>query len=362
MYLPTKTTLPAKILPVLAFLVVLILLNACPPGSKIYFTLVRYNPDGSIDRTFGKDGIVVTKLEDISQLFSLALDSEGRIIAGGTTGDKYAVVRDLPDGSIDRLFGKNGRFAEDFGADFAMIKKVIPDKDGKILAAGHHSIRDGKKEKYSEMSVIRLNSDGTPDLSFGNKGISLVNINNGRLRTYSIATQSDGKILLAGTYDSFFEILRFNQDGSRDTLFGKYAGMASIESSSHETKALDIIVSDDRIIVAGASGDSITKYILDKNGFITSQYFGLLRDFGPYFEINSVMITPKGNVIAAGTTFENEIPVSFVLLNISFEEDGVTANGKTIFSIISDKGPDTANTIAVQPDEKIILGGSTSYD
>lgn len=367
--LPTNKRLLKGVVPPILIIIFLslIILEGCPSGSKAYFTLVRYNPDGSIDSSFGKSGIVVTEIKDFSQIFTLSLQNNGKILAGGTSDGKYALVRYLPDGNIDRGFGKNGKFVNDFDADFGLIKKVITTDDGKILAAGYHSIRDGKSEKYSDMSVIRLNSDGTPDYSFGRGGIALINKNDGLFRTHSIAIQSDGKILVAGTYDFLFTIARLNQDGSIDTNFGGYSGVTSTDSGSYDPKTMEIMVlNDDSIIVAGVSGDTVTKLTLNKDGFI-DKYSDIskikyLPDYGPYFEANAIKIVNETDIITAGTTGENQEFLSFALLKLRFDDSEITQKSKTIVTQISQRGPDVANAIAILPDRKIILGGTAAYN
>ncbi|MGB9600269.1 MAG: hypothetical protein ACP5QK_07140 [Myxococcota bacterium] len=88
-----KTIFKHKILIYFSLLLTIVLtmiLSACPAGKDVYFALVRYNADGSIDNTFGNGGIVVSKIGDINQIYSLALQPEGKITAAGysdtTTG------------------------------------------------------------------------------------------------------------------------------------------------------------------------------------------------------------------------------------------------------------------------------------
>ncbi len=348
----------------------LIILKGCPAGSKVYFTLVRYNPDGSIDSSFGKSGIVVTEIKDFSQIYTLSLQNDGKIVAAGTSDGKYAVVRYHPDGNIDRGFGKNGKFVSGFDADFGLIKKIIITDDGKILAAGYHSIRDGKTEKYSDMSVIRLNSDGTPDYSFGRGGITLINVTGGIHRAYSLAAQSDGKIIVAGICDLYYIIARLNQDGSIDQDFGEfYDGFSLKETGSGDTMSLEIIVSDDdKSVLVGISGNIVTRLTYNKYGIyvddtsIDTSSRKYLTQYGPYFEANAIKILNDIDIITAGTTAENREFLSFALLKLSFDNSEITQKPRTITTNISQRGPDVANAIAVQNDGKIILGGSAAYD
>lgn len=354
----------------LLFLSSTIFFISCPTGKNISFALVRYNADGSIDTSFGKDGFVITDIKDHNKIFSLTLQPDGKIIAAGTSDGKYAIVRYLPDGSIDIDFADKGKFVADFGADYALIKKVIVSSDGKILAAGYHSIRDGKEEKSSNFSIIRLNNNGIPDSTFGYGGFTLVYPKDQQAKAYTIATQSDGKILIAGEYNSVFQIIRYNIDGSMDTTFGESSGKNTIYMGIEKSDtqiAMEIMVKqDDNIVLAGVADNKIIKVNFDKDGNYDSSSqikYDFISKYGPYFEANAIYITPDEDIIIAGATVEDQIYVSFALLKLRLGLDtDVDPDSRTIIKRISRLGPDVANAIAIHFDNKIILGGTSAYD
>jgi uncharacterized delta-60 repeat protein len=104
--------------------------------SRGYFTLARYLPDGSLDRSFGTGGIAVTGLEGTA--FSVAIDRVGRIVAAGSArgapaGSDLAVARYHSDGSPDTSFGTGGVVTTDFGGD-EWARSVAIDSRGRIVA------------------------------------------------------------------------------------------------------------------------------------------------------------------------------------------------------------------------------------
>ena len=192
--------------------------------------IARLNSDGSLDTSFnpgtGANGIIYT----------FAIQSNGKIIIGGdftsyngTTRNRIARLNN--DGSLDTSFNP-GTGAEN------KIYKLDIQSDGKIIISGAFTICNGT----SINRIARLNSDGTLDTSF-NPGTGANSI------IYTTALQSDGKIIIGGTFTSFngnscFRIARLNSDGSLDTSFNPGTGANSIIY----TTALQ---SDGKIIIGG---------------------------------------------------------------------------------------------------------------
>ena len=116
------------------------------------FALVRYNVDGTLDGTFGTDGIAVTAFVNNAQDFanSVAIQPNGKIVVAGTTyargwytSDDFAVARYNTDGSLDTTFGTEGRMTIDvYGDSMDMLSSVLIDQDGKILLGGRSNVDD----------------------------------------------------------------------------------------------------------------------------------------------------------------------------------------------------------------------------
>jgi uncharacterized delta-60 repeat protein len=140
--------------------------------------IVRYNPDGSADATFGTSGRTVTDIEVTNDRFlAVALQPDGKIVAAGraqTMGDSRAdciVVRYNPDGSLDNAFGNGGKVRITFTYYDDELNAVAIQPDGKIVIVGTY------RDEGADLLVARLNSDGSLDLSFGNQGKVLIDFN-----------------------------------------------------------------------------------------------------------------------------------------------------------------------------------------
>ncbi len=112
------------------------------------FGLVRYNPNGSLDRAFGNAGVVTTEMtphgpspsgDSSAYLRALVLQPDNRLIAAGTTAAAnggFGLARYNPDGSLDPTFGSSGKVItsiSDFGEDLSALA-LRP--DGRLIAAG----------------------------------------------------------------------------------------------------------------------------------------------------------------------------------------------------------------------------------
>ncbi len=174
-----------------------IVLGASNPYSGISaFVVLRYLPDGTPDNSFGKEGEATYdfKYETLGELNSIALQTNGDIICGGTAipiGDQFSVlVRFTTDGIADPSFGINGQVITKL-SDWSEIRKVLVQPDGKILGAG--TLHPGWKDQ--SLTVSRYFSDGTVDSSFGANGTTNTAMENG-LSCSDALLQADGKILV----------------------------------------------------------------------------------------------------------------------------------------------------------------------
>jgi uncharacterized delta-60 repeat protein len=143
------------------------------PSSQEDFALARYNPDGTPDDTFSGDGKVTTdffSLEDMGD--AVAIQPDERIVAGGLASqginEYFALARYETDGQLDQSFGREGNITTDFGAPVSVFSDIALQIDRKIVAAGRGSPRG----TASDMALARYNPDGTLDRTFRPRGIA----------------------------------------------------------------------------------------------------------------------------------------------------------------------------------------------
>ena len=89
--------------------------------------VARYNADGSLDATFGSGGIVTTEIGTYAKAWTIAIQADGKIVIAGRSGtifqSDFTLVRYNPNGSLDTSFGTGGIVITSFGA-FSQIEDV----------------------------------------------------------------------------------------------------------------------------------------------------------------------------------------------------------------------------------------------
>ncbi len=188
------------------------------------FTVVRYNVNGSLDTTFDGDGIAITDFgfgtEDDDYCRGLVIQPDGKIVIAGRalvspTTYAFAVIRYNADGSLDTTFDGDGKAQFEMAAVIDMFGLALQ-PDGKIIVGGRSYLNG----IYNGL-IARFNSNGSIDTSFGLNGSTTASLSG----IFSVALQSDGKIVAAGSQGPdpafpAFAIARLHPDGSPDIFFG----------------------------------------------------------------------------------------------------------------------------------------------
>lgn len=220
------------------------------PHSRFVLTLVRLNPDGSLDGSFGQGGVVADTSLGGSTAYAVALQPDGKILlAGQTITDDvlgytaFALARYHPDGSPDTGFGPDGsgHLITDFSHHYGRAKDLLVQPDGKIVAAGYVS---SSESGFYKMAMARYHADGSLDAGFGADGNGMVITRPSFLNDYgyTLARQSDGKLLLAGlgNYNlsprswGQLALLRYGSDGRLDSGFdGDGIVLTDLPSGDH---------------------------------------------------------------------------------------------------------------------------------
>jgi uncharacterized delta-60 repeat protein len=251
-----------------------------------FIAVTRYNPNGSIDTTFGSGGSATTSVLQGSGV-AVAVGPAGEVVVAGqgrrpdvpTSVEVHrgAIVRFTPDGSLDTGFGEGGTAfidnVDDEPASWDQIADVAVLPDGRIVAAGHTRAHDpaysytdippGITIDYTptryRLAAFRFRADGTPDDTFGGDGSVLTPFGDDSTLATGMAVQPDGKLVVAGEThrrgrynDGRFALARYNTDGSLDSTFGE-AGLARAEPAPDVyVGAEDVaLLSDGRVVVAG---------------------------------------------------------------------------------------------------------------
>ena len=230
--------------------------------------LARYTPDGALDPTFGAGGRVTTAFEaGTATAAALLIDTSGRLIVAGAaqgTGTVYLVVlRYQPDGALDPTFGGRGWTATDLGGDDSVAAAALQE-DGRIVVAGRTTtgtstrgdmVRIGANQS-TRVAVARYLPDGSLDLAFGAGGTATFHVGERDAAATAVAVKPDGGIVIAGSTESGgsqdLALVRLTAAGSLDSSFG--AGGVVLTDVGGEDRASALAIQPDgAIVVAGSS-------------------------------------------------------------------------------------------------------------
>jgi uncharacterized delta-60 repeat protein len=263
-------------------------------GRSSNFALARYNPDGSLDSSFGVGGKVTSPLGFATDA---ALQANGDIFvtggqsSGGQQGTPLVVARYTPSGTLDSTFGTGGVVSTDVVEP--ATAGVAVQQDGKIVAAASLEL-----PSFAAMELLRYNANGTLDTTFGSGG----KVNDAGRVVSRVVIEPNGKIVIAGTDEpnssSFtvtaFLIKRFNADGSVDQTFQQLVNVG-IGRNSAEDVALQ---ADGKIVALGFSNDRPVLVRVDPDGGMDTT-FGvngqLLIGFG-----RALAIQQDGDMVVTG--------------------------------------------------------------
>jgi uncharacterized delta-60 repeat protein len=331
--------------------------------------LVRYNADGSIDLNFGVNGIASAG-PGFSTGSGVAIQADGKIVTAGSTfgsTNHFVLARHNSDGSLDTSYGTGGQVVTDFGSTAPFGSLIQP--DGKMVLTGG---ADGSLD----FGVARFNTNGSFDASFGTGGKVTTNFGGTYTAGYGVARTPDGKIVVAGIkefvgsgFDYDFAVARYNSDGSLDTSFGAGGKVTTDFASTDDIPYTVTVQADGRIVVAGmtdpgaASNFGLVRYNVD--GSLDAS-FGtggkVVTDFGANFEAaNSVTMQADGKIVVAGFSFLGAFNVDFALARYNSDGslDTSFGNGGKVTTNFGSNNED-AVSVVIQPDGKILVGGSTS--
>lgn len=238
------------------------------------FAVVRYNVDGTLDVTFSGDGIVTTAVGvSAGEARAVAIQSNQRIVVVGRAATvasiEFAVVRYDVDGSLDLTFSGTGMVMTTIhssGTDEANAVAIQP-SDQKIVVAGR-----AFNGVDADFGVVRYNTDGTLDLGFAGTGIATMPVGVSTDFALGVAIQSDGKIVMTGSAITLLgandiAVVRYNSDGTIDATFGSSGIATTAIGPGNDIGNAIAIQSDGKIVVAGSafSGSSfdiaVVRYI-----------------------------------------------------------------------------------------------------
>jgi len=271
-------------------------------------------------------------------VLSIAIQSDGKILCGGNFSSykgltENFIIRLNSDGTKDVTFDNSVGFN-------AGINSIAVQLNGKIVVGGSFTLYKG----VSENRIIRLNSDGTKDITFDNS----VGFNN---TVVSIAIQSDGKIVCGGTFTAYKgltenRIIRLNSDGTKDVIFDNSVGFNGGVISIAIQLDGKIVVGGSFTLYKGVSANRIIRLNSDATKDVIFD-----NSVGFNGQVNSISIQTDGKIVCVGsfTTYKGLTENCIIRLNSDATKDITFDNSIGFGSAVQ--------SLAIQLDGKILCGG-----
>lgn len=361
------------------FTIHLTLLMAVMLGITLLATVVVSAADSDLDPTFDGDGIVVTDHAEFEQINDMVIQPDGKIVVVGQSGIFHGflgmsldmmVARYNIDGSLDSTFG-NGGVATFSNALFTIAHAVALQPDGKIVVGGRGGSGD------SNFMVVRYNTDGSRDATFGVDGVVVTPIGFVFSQIMDIAVQADGRIVAVG--DAFLipvqftivtTLVRYNPDGSLDFTFDGDGMSQAVPAGFATPPLLPVglaLQSDQKIVVAQSCLVELTQKVCtsryNTDGSLDNSFDGdgvAETDFDSSFGglAMAIGIQPGGKIVTAGHIFTNTGGFPGLArynsdgsLDNSFDGDGRVIITNPVQFLID------LGALTFQPDGKILIAG-----
>jgi len=226
----------------------------CKRDGKRAATLVRLDKKGDPDKDF--EGMVQTIVADSSQTDAICVLPDEKIITAGTcyaSGEaRFFLIRHIYNGARDTSFGTKGVRVDSDMPGNSKVTAAVAQWDGRIVVCGYNITDD-----TCRLLLVRYNTDGGRDYSWGDNGILTVKESTGgSIVPHRMLQTSDEKILIAGTTATKDKgqgvfILRYYKDGKADTTFGN-KGLLQLQITGTDRLDDVALTSEGTIIISGA--------------------------------------------------------------------------------------------------------------
>jgi len=295
--------------------------TVAPGDGTSEIALARYHRNGELDGAFGAGGTAVVGFGGtIHDAGAVAIERDGDVVvtgkalAPGASTFQCFVARFDRHGAPDAGFGEGGHVFTDLGGAFNQDCSAIAlQRDGKIVVAGFNKVRSG----VIMMAVARYERNGTLDATFGTGGLVFADFG-GEASASAVAIQRDGKILAAGVAVPDrsgaaidFGIIRYDTDGTPDASYGVGGQVLTAFAGPATANALHLDRCGRAVAVglagAGPSGQNVFALARYRGDGALDATFGtggqVVTDFGGAGAIaNAVAIQRDGRIIAAGSS------------------------------------------------------------
>lgn len=329
------------------------------------FALARYTRSGALDQTFGIGGKATTDFGRTSSgAFAVVLQPDGRMVAAGGAGGDIALARYDANGSLDPTFGEGGTVLTDLPSSREAALALLLQPDGKLVVSG--STR--QFGSYADFLVARYTASGALDQSFGNGGIVSTDFQPGWTDyAFGVALGPGGKIVAAGVGlpgdaggPGVIDIAVYDTNGHLDPSFDSDGMLVSAPELDSGAWGGVIAQPDGKVVIGGNIGlnAGLVRYTA---GGALDRTFGIARNgvANASGGVSDLARQRDGKFVTAGIRGGlSETDTNFAIAR--FDRSGLPDRSFHGGEATTDFGAwDLAEAVALQPDGRIVVGGST---
>jgi len=359
----------------------IVVVNSYLNGSagRTEFLVERYNTDGTLDTSFGSNGIVKSSLGGYAIASSVIVGPSEKILVGGEVDGKLALASFNSDGTLDTSFGSLGvstttvSIPENAGFYMEAPSMALLASGKIILGGSYYRNETGPHSETlsnSYMLLARFDEDGALDTSFGTNGMT----SGPEGHLFGLATDTSGTIVVSGSSDDEFAVARFTAAGSLDSSFGS-GGIVKPALDRYGIGSDVSVLSSGKILVAG-SDKGMTVVRLNEDGSTDTSFGGGDGVITPSFsdpccttgDAMDVVFDEMGRMVIVGDRsaedesdpFLNEWTVARLFSDgvpdLTFGDQGLSLNAFKGTAVLN-----SASSVALQSDGKILVAGSAGY-
>lgn len=331
-------------------------------GTTAHFATLRYDADGALDAGFGDGGIVSTALSSLGgAAYDVAEQADGRLVVSGAaavvTGTESVAVRYLADGSLDATFGSAGVVRADLGGPEGGACAVVVQDDGDVVLAG---------SGQGSIAVLRYDATGVLDPTFGAGGVAITSAGSSADEAAALLVQSDGKLVAAGHTvaggNAILALARYDSDGALDPTFGT-GGLVSTTVDEASTRAIGVVQqASGRLVVggsvtSGANGNAVlVRYLADGSLDSTFGTGGVvITTIGPGIGGPEALLQQSDGKLVLAGGSFDGVQTGFVL--VRFDADGSLDTSFGSGGTVYTPGSGTVHALIQQSDGKLLTAG-----
>jgi uncharacterized delta-60 repeat protein len=301
------------------------------------FAVARYTAGGALDTSFGFQGIFTRDLGFFESIEEIAIQPDGKIVAAGWTilpnhtDYDFVIFRLTTNGAPDQAFAGGNLVVTNFDGLSAKAYALALQADGRIVAGG--STESSYNGYNSVFGLARYNTNGTLDFTFGTHGKVITDIAGNAdefgnycrellLRPVPLSLTGEEQIIAVGNSylspnNSSGTMVCYQSDGSLNQAFGA-GGIVLTSFSSRDSASCAVRQADGKIVIAGQSYEqaigfqfALARY--NSNGTLDTSFGqgGIVRTLiGSRSIVNDLAFTPQGGIVAAGRSYSPGIPIA----------------------------------------------------